>query len=204
VTDYPYITAPAALRRFMDQIPTSGVPNALSHKELEGRGFKSHNYRPIISILKFIKFLDTDGKPTDAYRQFRSREVGPAVLAAAIREAYADLFTTYPDAYNKDVEALRNFFSTHSEGGERVQDAIVGTFRTICGVADFGADAPPADAVPASDPRAAGVKRSAPTSPSPPTPPGLVINLNIQLALPATDNAEVYDKIFASLKKHLM
>ncbi len=41
-------------------------------------------------------------------------------MADCIRKAYPDLFSTFPDAYNKDSEALRNFFSSKMKGGEAV------------------------------------------------------------------------------------
>jgi hypothetical protein len=36
------------------------------------------------------------------------------------------------------------------------------------------------------------------------TPNGMTVNINIQLQIPATDKAEVYDSFFAAMKKHLL
>jgi len=36
------------------------------------------------------------------------------------------------------------------------------------------------------------------------TSSGLTVNINIQLQLPATENEEIYDKLFQALKKHLL
>ena len=37
------------------------------------------------------------------------------------------------------------------------------------------------------------------------TPPGgLTVNINLQLQLPATDDASVYDNLFSALRKHLL
>jgi hypothetical protein len=33
---------------------------------------------------------------------------------------------------------------------------------------------------------------------------GVTVNVNIRLELPATQDADVYDKIFESLKKHIL
>ena len=34
--------------------------------------------------------------------------------------------------------------------------------------------------------------------------PGMTLNVNIQLQLPATAEGEVYEKLFAAMRKHLM
>ena len=33
---------------------------------------------------------------------------------------------------------------------------------------------------------------------------GMTVNINIQLQIPATDKAEIYDSFFAAMKKHLL
>jgi hypothetical protein len=41
-------------------------------------------------------------------------------------------------------------------------------------------------------------------APVPKVTPGLTVNINIQLTLPATDDESVYDRLFASLKRNLL
>jgi len=121
------------------------------------------------------------------------------VMAGAISKAYGDLFNMYPDAYRKDSEALRNYFSTKTAVGEATVGYIVRTFTALCKLADFEAVAADVPAAP----------RIAPTllGPSPTAlrePPGMTVNINIQLELPATEDASVYENLFAALKKHLL
>ena len=119
-------------------------------------------------------------------------------MATAIKTAYSDLYALYPDAHNKDTEALRNFFSTQVSAGEDVLQLTVSTFKTLCEFGNFEAELP-AGAAPAVLPEGRGA-----VVPQATASPSLVVNLNIQLQLPSTEDATVYDKIFESLKKHLL
>lgn len=165
---------------------------------MEALGYKSKNDRAIIPILKFIGFIDPNGTPTEKYRQFRNKAAAGAVMASTIKTAYSDLYALYPDAHNKDTEALRNFFSTQVSAGEDVLQLTVSTFKTLCESANFEAE------LPAGVVQAVVTEGKAVVIPQAPASPSLVVNLNIQLQLPSTEDATVYDKIFESLKKHLL
>lgn len=191
---YPYIIKISSLRDFLRKIPIIGVPEKLTLKVLESLGYKSKNDRPIIPILKFINFLERNGTPNENYVNFRSKEKSKSVMANCIRSAYAELFKMYPDAYRKDAETLRDFFSTQVTAGEKVLSLTVSTFKALCEFADF--EALPVTVEKGKEMEVKEVIEKA--------VPELVINLNIQLALPATEDASVYDKIFQSLKKHLL
>src|SRR2546426_925764 len=73
----------------------------------------------------------------DSYALFRNKEKSGAVMSTSSRKAYGDIFQTYPDAQNKDNEALRNFFSASTERGEGVLVNTVNTFKALCEFADF-------------------------------------------------------------------
>ena len=131
MAQYPYILTTNALGEFLDGIPSRGVPDRVTGKYIASLGFKSSAHRNILSVLKFIGFLDDKGVPTENYRAFRDKSGQPRVMAKALRQAYGDLFTTYPDAYRKDEESLRNFFVGTTELGERAVDGMVGTFKVL-------------------------------------------------------------------------
>ncbi|MCH8813533.1 MAG: DUF5343 domain-containing protein [Chloroflexi bacterium] len=208
MADYPYMPNVGNLKKFFDYIQSGGVPDKLTRKYLESVGFKSKNDRKIIPILRFIGFLDPSGVPTEPWKAYRDKTQARMVLAQAIRGAYSGLFGTYPDADRKDTEALRNYFSGQTSLAAGAVTQVVGTFKTLCGLGDFAGNA-----VEAAD----GSTKQEPLDGSTNLEPkvikqivevpakggGLTINLNIQLQLPPTDDASVYDKLFASMKKHL-
>jgi hypothetical protein len=198
MAEFAYLLVPTSLKKFMQHIKPAGIPAKLTHIYLEGAGFKSTNDRAIIGVMKFIGFVDSSGVPTEKWTAYRSTAQGPVVLAAAIRDAYADLFNTYPDAYRRDVEALRNYFSTHTKVGDKALSAIVNTFKALCELANFDAT-PPAERNNVPPKVVETILQN-----QPPSSAAMTINLNIQLSLPATDDASIYDKIFEAMRKHLL
>lgn len=208
MADFPYSPHAANVKRFFDHVQKAGVPEKVTHKYLEKVGFKSTNDRYILTILKFLGFLDSAGMPTKTWTDYRNRQTAGGTLAAAMRQGYADLFKTYPDAHRKDNEALRNYFSAHTKVAESTLGLIVMTFKALAAIADFeaspvaAADESGEDTAAPPRRRGAATSRGEPNARSP-TPGSPTININIQLQLPATDDASIYDKLFAALKKHL-
>lgn len=158
-------------------------------------GYKSTNDRYLIPILKSIDFIDAKGVPTGNYKDFRNKRISKSVMAKAIKAAYTNLFKLYPNAYEKEDTALRDFFSGTTKAGEVVLKLTVDTFRALCKFADF-------KAVPVEEEAGEKTKELAKVTTQVPT--GVTINLNIQLTLPATEDATVYDKIFKALKENLL
>lgn len=149
MTDYPYVLKTSSLKDLLQKIPTIGTPDKFTHRRLAELGYKTKNDRQIISVLRFINFIDSDSKPSNNYLSYRDKSKSRAVMAASLRDAYSDLFQTYSDAQNKDKEALRNFFSTSVTAGERVLLAVVDTFKALCELADFEAPVPEKKPLPA-------------------------------------------------------
>lgn len=200
---YPYIPSMRPLKKFLQAIQTMGTPKKVNTSTLRQMGFKTSNARYIPPILKFLGFIDASGVPTDDYKNFKKRKMAKSVMVNVLRKAYADLFELYPDAPQKDFVSLRDFFTGTTDAGEAAVKYTVETFKTLCSFADFKAPAiaptPPPTPLPTpKEPPLVQVGKKLEKE------AGLVINLNIQLELPATQDATVYDKIFASLKKHLL
>jgi len=194
MSKYPYILSTGRLRSFIEIIPKMGIPPKINTRTLPTLGFKSTNDRPIVKILEFINFIDASGAPTQNYRDFRDSSKAKIVMASEIRKAYSELFGIYHDAFRKDDNSLKNFFRPTTDAGEQVVERIVDTFKVLCSFADFEA-VPPEEVV---------AKERAELRAIPSLPSGVTLNVNIQLALPATDDASVYDKIFKALKDHLL
>lgn len=118
-------------------------------------------------------------------------------MAAALRKTYADLFQTYTEPLRKSRETLENFFAKGKPSLKKYTLGLyVDTFKTLCEFADFKAVPPKA---PAEEEKLPEVKKVLAEAPA-----GLTINLNIQLTLPVTEDAKVYDAIFKSLKENLL
>jgi len=196
---FPYMSNPAKIKQFLEHVQSASIPSKVSQNYLLSAGYKSKNDWPLINIMKFIGFLDSSGAPTSVWQDYRAKARATAVLAKAIQTSYVDLFAMYPDAFRKDDEALRNYFTSKTNVGKSTVNYIVLTFKNLCKLAVF--EALPAEA-PVSEPTVPlPTKEGAARIPT--VTPGLTVNINIQLTLPATDDESVYDKLFASLKRNL-
>jgi hypothetical protein len=207
MAELPYVINTGKLGSYLETIQTVGVPDKASTSWLASVGYKSSNDRYAASFLKDLGFADSSGTPTEVWLNYRHKNEGPKVLAAAIRSAYEGLFKTYPNADEKDSEAVRNWMRTHApKASPTTIDRAVNTFRELCKHADFSGD--PAishDSAP-SEQAASGVQTpalSAVVSKGAP-PGGVVINLNVELQLPSSASAEDYENFFAAMRKHLI
>jgi hypothetical protein len=167
---------------------------------IKSLGFKSTNDRALLPILKGLGFVDGSGGPTERRATFRSNH--KVALADGIREHYAKLFLLYPDAYQKDNEALHSFFSSNTSVGEGALKYVIGTFRTLCSLAAFDQPsvASPIPATPALGTPAAIVH----TQPVLTSGPGWTVNINVQLTLPENADSKTFDDFFKAMKKNLL
>jgi len=185
-------------RDFVRKLQTSGKPPKVDLKYIKSLGYKSSNDERFPKPLKFIGLIDGSGVPTDRFAVLRDKEAGKVRMGSYIKEAYADLYSVYDDAHKKGAQALANFFSANTEVGERAVGAMVATFQALCEFASFG-EAEPLDKV--QTPIDTSAKR--PEPPRDDVRP-VEIHVSIQLSIPPTTDSEVYDKLFASMAKHII
>ncbi|MDH5451586.1 MAG: DUF5343 domain-containing protein, partial [Candidatus Bathyarchaeota archaeon] len=145
------------------------------------------------------RIIDSNGVPTQSFNDFRTAK-SKQVMASALRKTYAELFQIYPDPINQSNEDLTNFFAQKEPSKKKgTLQRYVNTFKTLCEFADFGAVLVTPKVEVKEAEKVVEVAKVTTQLPS-----GVTINLNIQLTLPATEDATVYDKIFKSLKENLL
>jgi len=198
---YPYTTASKKFRKFLEDIKGKiGVPTKVDRKWLQSIGFgRSQGF---ISILKFIGFVDESGVPTDKWKDFRAELKSKRVMAEAIKEGYSELYSVYPEAHTISDKKLKDFFTPHTEGADKVQTALVSTFKALCSFADFEASAPPDQRKSKEEekpPPSAGKLESIPELHTMPS-----ITIRIELSLPETENMKVYENFFKAMYDYLI
>ena len=199
----PYILNTGSLIKFLENIPKIGTPPKITQPSLTTLGFKKNADRPIVPILQFIGFLDENNTPTQSYKDFKVASKAGTVMASALKKAYADLFEIYPDACERDEKALKDFFTPTTDAGEQVVTRTVLTFKVLCSFADFKGVT--SEEKGKSEEGEKGKKGEEGEGGKPTAPAaGVTINLNIQLALPATEDAKVYENIFKALRDNLL
>jgi hypothetical protein len=205
MADLPALASVASVERFLKHIQTAGKPEKVARTYLKSVGFTSSNDSYLVGLFKTLGFLDGSGAPTKRWVAYKDTTKARAVLAEGIRHAYAGMFATFPDANRKDDEAIRNWIrANHPELSAEVVSRAVRTFKTLCGFADFDTKLSDDEAVHLSDDNGvAAADVRLPSSAAPVATSGPVINVNVQLQLPPTDDADVYDKLFEAMKRHL-
>lgn len=193
----PYTPNPKYVKEFFETIQGLGIPPKVHQAYLVTIGFRSSNDRYLVRLSESLGFVDTAGKPTTKWSNFKDKSKAPKVMADAVKTAYADLYSTYPDAEKKDDDTLQNYFASTSGAADSVARLMVRTFKNLCDLADFEAVAveehittPTAPAMEKVSEIPLGVKP-------------VTLNINIQLQLPATEDATIYEALFSALKKHL-
>ncbi len=211
MTDFPYANATKRLEVFFSKIQSSGVPSKpVDNKWLESIGFGTRNDKRIRGVLKFIGFIDNSNKPTDRWRIYRDEKRSKRIMAEGIEQGYSYLFEQYPKAYQRSDEDLRSFFKANSDVSVGTVKNIVGTFKKLCSLADFGqeeddtpedqkevdlAESPPPATEPKETSKSSGEQRSPTFSPE--------LNINIQVHISPNADPDQINKIFESMAKHL-
>jgi hypothetical protein len=209
---YAYVNATNKIKAFMEKIQDVGVPAKVTQTWLALLGFRSTNDRSLIAMLKQIKFVDASGQPTKYWEEYRAGD--RRMLALAIREGYPAFFETYSDAQRRSSAELENLVKV---GNARInQDTVrrvVSTFRALVGEADFdnlGSEPRPSATTTANGSGNLGTTVQSQETFTPTVVgarvlgAGLTINVNVQLTLPETTDASVYEKLFAAMREHLL
>ncbi len=202
MADYPYTTVTGKIKPLLTKIREVGVPPKATVKWLKTVGFKSSNDASLLTVLKFIGFVDASGTPSEAWKKYRGAH-HRQVLAASIREGYSDLFNVYPDANARNASDIEHVISTTSNAGKQVITKTVRTFQNLCAEADFTAAG---EVAPPSPPAAGETPTTPGTGSMPPGPAGSgspSLHIDIQVHISPDSSPEQIDKIFESMAKHL-
>lgn len=203
-----YTTVPNDLRDFLTKLPTFGVPaKGIDAQWLAQVGYAGSNQKSILNVLRQIGAIDEEGKPTDIWHALRAKDKD--AVGEAVREAYADLFSTFNDAHKRDDEVIANFYRGSTNYSANTLSKVVRTFRVLAEFGDLDSTRtkipPPKrlsdaeEAPPTDDEKTVG-KAKMRTE----TPQGVNLTVNIQLQIPATAEAKVYEQLFAAMRKNLI
>jgi hypothetical protein len=224
VATYPYTSGPTALISTFAQLRNS-PPGKIDAAYLQRNDIARSNESYVISILKFLGFVDDQGNRVENKTQFLygNEETFKAGLEAAVREAYADVFGDLADgALNADRDVLMHWFRAADKTSHLVGQRQAATFQTLTAIAGHGAlptvrAATTAKKAPHSESikKTAAKKTAAKKDPAQQPPEinddgigsggnGVGLSVRIEVNLPQGESAETYDAIFASIKKHLM
>jgi uncharacterized protein DUF5343 len=228
VPSYPYISGQGALTQTFAQL-RKAVPPKVDAGYLQRFKIAPANESYIISILRFLGIVDEDCNRIDdksAYL-YGSEDAFRSGLENAVRTSYSQLFDEMADALQAERDDLVHWFRASDKTSAVVGQRQAATFLTLAALAGHG-DLPTARSTtskktaPASG--GAAKKTTAKRSASEqgvalPLPngkgddgnsgkaqdrQGVGLTVRIEVNLPPGGDADTYDAIFASIKKHLM
>ncbi len=205
----PYMLSTGLIPKILEKIQNARRPDRFTQDFLETKlGHSGGGARPIIPLLKRMKFLGSDGVPTPLYDQFRNTETHGFAIAQGMKNAFGELFDRNEYIYDMSSDKLVGLVVEITGGTKesRLTRGIVGTFLALNELATFDAEPPIAPPGLTSD-----EANSLPPLPDAKTPPmtnseniefrvGYTINLN----LPETTNPEVFNAIFRALRDNLL
>ncbi len=207
-----YTTVPGRIPDLLRKIRETGVPPKATYEWLKTLGFTSSNDRSLIAVLRQIGFIDANGVPLPAWREYRGAD-HRAVLGRAVKLGYESLYATYPDAHVRSNTDLGHVFSTRTNAGKQVIDKMVATFKNLAKEAAFGPAPASIDAslIADTEGRAAMADEEIGSGtagvaalPHATAKGGVTINVNVQLTLPETTDEKVFDAFFSAMRKHLL
>jgi len=201
MSEIPYTVLVGKIKTYFDKFQQAGVPQKVDSGWLKSIGcWAGGNDNYIINILKFIGFIDSSNAPTELWKSYKDPTKARATLAKGIREGYKDLFNTYPDANRKDKDAIYAFFSAKTGKAKKTVDYMVNTFTGLCQLADFGVEGYKGEEKKHDDSEEKAKRKQ---QIMPQMPEGFAVNMNIQITLPITEDAKVYENIFKALREQL-
>lgn len=207
-----YTTVPGKIPTVLKKIRETGVPGKATVSWLKSIGLTSSNDSTLLGVLRQIGFIDSQGVPQPAWREYRGAN-HKQMLGRAVVQGYSSLFSTYPDANKRSNEELSHVFSAQTSAGKQAIDKMISTFKNLVKEAEFeGAVTTHSDSESNSGESAEGnrINESNIVGGSPSLPShsfsgnGMTININVALTLPETSDTKVFEAFFIAMRKHLI
>lgn len=213
---YPYATSLSGLLNTIQQLRTSSPPTITSDT-LKKWNIAPANETYIINTLRFLGLIDEEGnRQAELVKVFSAHEDEDFAqkFQPLIKKAYQKLFEDFgEDAWTLDEGRLISFFRVEDDSSAGIGRRQATTFRKLAGLAGYGPKPVEVKVPRKRQPKAAKAKSTVKetTSPAPPAsgvpnvgnlPTGLTVRIEVNL--PVTEDQEVYDKIFKSIRKNLL
>ncbi len=205
MADIPYMIAAGSIVKILEKIKEAATPETFSQDFLKTKlGFKGGNYLAFIPWAKKAGLLESNGAPTQLYKQFRNPTTSGTAMAIALKTAYSELYTRNEYCHEldkKDFKGLVMEATGESHDSSKVEK-IVSTFFNAKALADF--ETKNIHSTDDDKPKAVSQKEEELPSKQSNKKINLGLNYTINLVLPKTDDPAIYNAIFKSLRDNLL
>jgi hypothetical protein len=203
----PYMTNHGRIKPVLEKIITAAKPDRLTQDYLDKVfGMPAGTYKTVLPILRRVGIIGADGAPTELYSRFRSEETRPAAVYQALKNGFAELFKRSEHIYAAPDNKLSDIImeTTGLAKGDPVITAIKGTFKAFSSYLPEGFTAAQLDAVSPPSELVAGEQLGPGREAGFTTGGPVGLSYHINIVLPETKDAEVYNLIFKSLRDNLL
>lgn len=209
----PYVMATGRIKPTLEQIIKASVPERFTQDFLTTKlGIKGGSGKVMLPFLKKIGFVESDGVPSEIYKDFRVDSTRGAAMAQAIIEGYSllrEMNEYFYDLSDKDLKDLI-IRATGAKPESSTVSAIVNTIKALKEYAAFDEEIIEATKDEVFKTQDNSSQESAKVNPIAKQPAShkigfdnLKLGYTINLNLPATSDIAVYNAIFKSLKDNL-
>jgi len=200
-------------------------PPTVDASTLKRSNIAAANESYIINIFRFLDLIDDEGKKIDGVTDvfFHGEDEFKSGLEGLITTAYADLFAEHgANAWDEGKDGLTTWFRVKDKTSELIGGRQASTFLTLAALSGHGEPLKPAPTTKATTPpntvkpkslrplkedsaKAAETLVTTPTPQSvPATDSAVGLTVRVEVNLLAAGSPEVYDAIFASIRKNLI
>lgn len=216
-TPHPYVPSPGPLVQTFNQF-RKAMPAVVDAGTLKKFALAPNNEAPVLSVFRFLGFIDGDGKRTSTATSIFTKHDDGAfakALEGVVESSYSDLFEHYgDDTWNTDRDSLIAYFRATDETSAIVGKRQAVAFETLSALAGHGEVSEPKKATK----KATGTKKktlnTVAAKPATGTstvdlgqaelPNNVGLTVRIEINLPAQGDQETYDRIFQSIRKNLL
>ena len=198
------MTVPGSMVKILEKIKTASTPDNFNSDFMTTLGFKGGNYRTFIPWAKKIGLINSDGTPSNLYKQFRNPATSKISLGEALKKGYASLFLRDENCNKLDKAKLKGMLmeitgEPHDSG---MLTFMVNSFWNAKEMAEFSsADVGSIDSDSHEEPQEINSDGSKDEHKK---QIRLGLNYTINLVLPKTDDPSIYNAIFKSLRQNLL
>ncbi len=200
--DYPpYINAYGKITKILAKIQQAKTPDRFTYDFLKTKlGFKSSSDVAFVRLAKRIGLLESDGAPTNLYKNFRNPTQSGGAIARAMRKGYTELYERNESAHKLSKAELEGLLIEITGLKKRnvTLASIIGTFEALKSLAKFDEEQKPEEEKDEQE-EAFFFDQEVPSE-------GAKIGLayTINLVLPKTDDVAIFNAIFKSLRENLL
>lgn len=200
----PYVTSPGVLKKTLElMIPAERPDNFSGNFMSTILKLTGGSARAVPPFLKKMQFIGSDGTPTNLYSKFKTDGGRSQAAYEGLKNAFSELFKRNSFIHKADEATVRDLIVeiTGLKKSDRIVALMYASFDAVRGfiageVGQHSVESENIENVDKSE--LSGDRRDATTA------SGIGLAYHINIIMPETENIEVFNAIFKSLRDNLL